>query len=75
MIMAQNVLSGYGQKPKKIQTSILPYLRAKEAAEKKTQRKTPAQKTVDTLKDEPTKADPVEETYTEAIHKIVSGEE
>lgn len=75
MIMAQDVLSGYGQKPKKPKTTILPYLRAKEAAEKKAQRKTQAQKTIDTHKDEPTKAEPVEESYDEARRKIIAGEE
>lgn len=75
MIMAQDVLSGYGQKPKKAKTSILPYLRAKEAAEKEAQRKTPAQKTMDALKDEPTKTDLVEESYDEARRKIIAGEE
>lgn len=69
MIMAQDVLSGYGQKPKNAKTSILPYLRAKEVAEKE------AQKPMDTLKDEPTKADPVDESYDEARRKILAGEE
>lgn len=75
MIMAQDVLSGYGQKPKKTKTSILPYLRAKEAAEKKAQRKAQSREPMDTLKDEPTKAEPVEESYDEARRKIIAGEE
>lgn len=43
MVIAQDVLSGYGQKPQKSKTPILPYLRAKEAAKKKAQRKAQTQ--------------------------------
>ena len=75
MIMAQDVLSGYGQKSKKPQTYILPYLRAKEVAEKKVQRKAQTQEPMDAPKDELTKADPVEESYDEARRKIIAGEE
>lgn len=75
MIMAQDVLSGYGQKTKKPQTSILPYLRTKEVAEKKDQAKTQIQKPMDTAKNEPTKTSQVEETYDEARRKIIAGEE
>ena len=75
MIMAQDVLGGYGQKSKKPQTSILPYLRAKEAAEKKAQRKAQTQEPMDTPKGGSRKGDPVEESYDKARRKIIAGEE
>lgn len=55
---------------RKPHTSILPYLRAKEAAEKKAQYKPTAQDPQADTTDTHT-----EESYAEAIRKIVAGEE
>ncbi len=73
MVRAEDVKGGYGQQKKKPSTSILPYLRAKQAEEAEAKRSSspkPVEKKTEKKAEE--KAPHKEETYEEAIHSILS---
>lgn len=76
MITGTDVKSGYGQRGRKPTTSVLPYLRAKQAEEAKKASNKPVKRVTEEKAGKKVVEENTphtEETYEEAIHSIMEG--